>query len=92
MDSGADAVTQWLKEEGIHAPLGSVLLVRALRTASKWHARPAALGVRKNSSSEAQEARAKQSGKARPRMWTSAFEFGSPCCGAREEHRLLAYV
>lgn len=28
MNSGADAVSQWLKEEGILSPLGSVLLVR----------------------------------------------------------------
>ena len=63
MDSGADAVTQWLKEEGINAPLGSVLLVRAMRTASKWHARPAALGLRRSqcSEAEAEKARAKQS-------------------------------
>ena len=46
MDSGADAVTQWLKEEGINAPLGSVLLVRALRTTLQSRAGPpAALGV-----------------------------------------------
>ena len=42
VDSGADAVTQWLKEEGINAPLGSVLLVRAMRTALQCHAGPPA--------------------------------------------------
>jgi hypothetical protein len=32
VDSGSDAVSQWLKEEGISAPLGAVLLVRAVHS------------------------------------------------------------
>lgn len=41
VDSGSDAVSQWLKEEGISAPLGAVLLVRTVHSQATLSARHA---------------------------------------------------
>ena len=83
MDSGADAVTQWLKEEGINAPLGSVLLVRAVRTALQCHAGPpAAPGMSRFQPHKAQKAFAcKQEARRGPRCGHPLLNWAHPVAG-----------